>query len=79
MIQSRFNCLYLCEVKFSQGKVGLEVIEQVKEKLRALQLPRGFSCRPILIHVNGVDESVGDEGFFARIVDFAELLNPNHF
>jgi hypothetical protein len=74
LIQTRFNCMYVCEVKFRQGKIGLEVIKQVEDKLQALQLPRGFSIRPILIHVNGVDESVIDSGFFARIVDFSEFL-----
>lgn len=74
LIQTRFQCLHICEVKFRQGKIGSEVINEVKEKIQALQLPRGFSCRPILLHVNGVDESVVDSGFFARIVDFRELL-----
>lgn len=74
LIQTRFSCLYLCEVKFKQGQIGAEVIDEVKEKLSALQLPRGFSCRPILIHVNGVDESVIDSGFFAKIIDFSEFL-----
>ncbi len=75
LIQTRFNCLYLCEVKFKTGRIGLDVIDEVKKKLEALQLPRGFSCRPVLIHVNGVDESVVDSGFFSRIVDFSEFLN----
>lgn len=77
LIQTRFNCLYVCEVKFKQGPIGTEVINEVKEKMDALQLPRGFSCRPILIHVNGVDENVLDSGFFANIVDFSDLLNAN--
>jgi hypothetical protein len=75
LIQTRFNCLYLCEVKFSQGKIGMEVIHEVEDKMRALQLPIGFSVRPILIHVNGVDEKVVDSGFFARIVDFSEFFS----
>ncbi|MBS0628675.1 MAG: AAA family ATPase [Verrucomicrobia bacterium] len=74
LIQTRFNCIYICEVKFMQGKIGIEVVNEVQEKQRALQLPRGFSCRPVLIHVNGVDEKVEDCGFFARIVDFSEFL-----
>ncbi len=74
LIQTRFNTIYVCEVKFSQGKIGIDVITEMKEKLNALQLPKGFSMRPILIHVNGVDERVIDSGFFARIIDFSELL-----
>jgi len=74
LIQTRFHCLYLCEVKFKQGLIGTEVIEEVKAKMEALQLPRGFSCRPVLIHVNGVDVTVLDSGFFARVIDISEFL-----
>ena len=74
LIQTRFGGLYVCEVKFQQSCVGTEVIDEVKEKIDHLQMPRGFSCRPVLIHVNGVSEQVADCGFFARIIDFSELL-----
>ncbi len=74
LIQTRFRDLYACEVKFRQGVVGIEVIEEMEEKLHRLQLPRGFSCRPVLIHVNGVSEDVVDRGYFARIIDFSEML-----
>lgn len=76
LIQTRFRYLYACEVKFRQGVVGTEVIEEVEEKLHRLHLPRGFSCRPVLIHVNGVSEEVVDSTYFARIIDFSELLKP---
>lgn len=74
LIQTRYRCLYLCGVKFRQGVVGREFIEEVEEKMRRLKLPRGFSCRPVLIHVNGVSSDVVDSGYFARIIDFSELL-----
>lgn len=74
LIQTRFNCLYVCEVKFRQGPLGTEVIAEMQQKIDALELPKGFSVRPILIHVNGVDEAVRDSGFFARIIDLSELL-----
>ncbi|MCH9626466.1 MAG: hypothetical protein S4CHLAM2_00880 [Chlamydiales bacterium] len=75
LIQTRFRYLYACEVKFRQKVVGTEVIEEMEEKLHRLTLPRGFSCRPVLIHVNGVSEEVTDSGYFARVIDFSELLN----
>jgi uncharacterized protein len=75
LIQTKFNTLYLCEVRFKQGKIGLEAISEMKEKIQALQIPKGFSIRPVLIHVNGIDESLMDSDFFARVVDFSEFLN----
>jgi hypothetical protein len=43
--------------------------------MRHLKVPREFSVRPVLIHVNGVHPQVLQSGFFARIVDFADLLD----
>jgi hypothetical protein len=35
--------------------------------------PRNFTFRSILIHVNGVDDAVGEAGYFDAIIDFGEL------
>lgn len=75
LIQTSFNTLYVCEIKFSKSALGPSVIEQMKEKLNRLSLPRGFSCVPILIHVNGVQNVVEEREYFKKIIDFGEFLN----
>ena len=35
----------------------------LKEKLARLSLPRGFSCCPVLIHINGVHENITERNF----------------
>ena len=75
MIQTRFQNLYICEVKFSKNRIDKKVIEEMEEKRKRLKLPKNFSIRPVLIHVNGVEESVLDESYFDKIIDFSELLN----
>ncbi|MBM3192334.1 MAG: ATPase [Chlamydiae bacterium] len=74
MIQTRFHTLYLCEVKFLKDKIGNKIIEDMEKKRKSLKTPRNFSIRPVLIHVNGVEERVIDERYFDVIVDFGELL-----
>lgn len=74
MIQTKYNSLYVCEVKFSKNKIGLEIIDEMQEKIRRLAYPRGFSIWPVLIHVNGVTEAVARGGFFSRIIDFGDFL-----
>jgi AAA+ ATPase superfamily predicted ATPase len=74
LIQTRFNCLYICEIKFSREPVGVEVVKEVEEKIDAMNIPPHFSYRPVLIHVNGVQDSVIGSEFFAQIVDFGELF-----
>lgn len=74
LIQTRFNNLYLCEVKFSQNHIDLSIIPEVQEKIDRLVYPKGFSCRPVLVHVNGVSPTVVDSGFFSDIIDFSLFL-----
>ncbi|MBS3921530.1 MAG: AAA family ATPase [Nitrosarchaeum sp.] len=74
MIQTRFHTLYLCEVKFKKDKIEKKILDEMEEKRTRLIIPRHFSIRPILIHVNGVDESVLDAGYFDKIIDFSQLL-----
>jgi len=74
LIQTKFNTLYLCEIKFSKNEIGPSVIQEVEEKMKRMVLPRGFSVRPVLIHVNGVTEAVEDAGFFSHIIDFGRMF-----
>lgn len=75
LIQTEYNNLYLCEMKFSVKPIGPKVISQVQEAIERLHLPGGrFSYRPVLIHANGVTDAVRKSDFFTHIVDFGELL-----
>jgi AAA+ ATPase superfamily predicted ATPase len=75
LIQTRFNTLYVCEVKFSKLEVPFSIIEEMKEKIHRLKYPKGFSCLPVLIHVNGVSESVKDAEYFIENIDLTSLMS----
>jgi uncharacterized protein len=74
LIQTKFDCLYVCEIKFSKHEIKPDVIDEIKEKITRLKRPRHMSCRPVLIHVNGVHEAIEESGYFAAIIDFGSLL-----
>lgn len=74
MVQTRYHGLYLCEIKFSKDKIGMEVIGEIQDKIERLSPPKSFSVWPVLIHVNGVTESLQKSGFFTKIIDFSEFL-----
>ncbi|MBI5345639.1 MAG: AAA family ATPase [Chlamydiae bacterium] len=74
MVQTRFNTLYICEIKFAKNPIGPRVIEEMDEKTKRLKVPKRFSIRPVLIHVNGVEDSVLDQGYFDKVIDFGQLL-----
>lgn len=75
LIQTKFETLYVCEIKFSKNELGVSVIAEIKEKIQRLMRPSGMSVRPVLVHVNGVTDELLAQEYFAHIIDFAELLS----
>ena len=50
LIQTRFNTLYVCEIKFSKNPVSMSIIEEMQDKIKRLAAPKNFSIPPLLIH-----------------------------
>ena len=74
LIQTRFDTLYLCEIKFSKNPIGLSVVAPMQEKCHRLKVPRYMSKRPVLIHVNGITEELQESRYFSHIIDFGKFL-----
>jgi AAA+ ATPase superfamily predicted ATPase len=74
LIQTRFKNLYICEIKFSHKAISIDVVREMKEKLKAIKVPKGVACLPVLIHVNGVTRAVKESDFFSHILDFSNNL-----
>lgn len=74
LIQTRFNTVYVCEIKFMRKEVGHSIIREMQEKIKRLALPKNFSYRSVLILVNGVTEDLEESEFFSKIIDFGQLL-----
>lgn len=75
MIQDKTCSLYLCEIKFSVRTISIDIVEEMKKKAAALERPRHFSYRPVLIHVGEVSREVQASGYFYRIIDWTKLLD----
>lgn len=78
LIQTKFDTAYICEIKFSKYAIGMNVIFDMKEKIKRLSVPRHISCRPVLIHVNGVTDELLEADYFSNIIDFSELLGSSY-
>lgn len=74
MIQTRFKTLFVCEIKFSEEPIRLKVIDEVQQKIDRIKAPRGFSCRPVLIHASEVSDALVARDYFAEIIDFSDAL-----
>jgi uncharacterized protein len=68
VIQCRNNTVYVCEIKFARGPLPRAVISEVDRKIRNLAKPRHFTFRPVLIHVNGVDDTVSEARYFDSVI-----------
>lgn len=74
LIQLKYNTLYICEIKFSKDEIKKDIIPEMQRKIASLSIPKHFSYRVVLIHVNGVKEEVAESGFFSNIVDFGQFF-----
>ncbi len=74
MIQTKFNNLFIIEIKFLRGEVKLDIVDEVEQKIKRLAKPKSLSCFPVLIHVNGVTDAVLDSNYFTSVIDFADLI-----
>ena len=77
MIQTKFGTCYLCDIKFSAQTLHVNVIDEIKEKIKNLKRPKNYSIRPVLIHVNGVSDEIIESEFFSSIIDFRLLFRKS--
>lgn len=71
VIQTRFNTLYLFEIKFSRHPISLSVVKEIKQKLEALKVPKQMACLPVLVHASGITKAVIESRYFVQIIDFS--------
>jgi hypothetical protein len=76
LVQTTLNELYVVEIKFSKHELRKDIIEEVRDKIARLVIPKRCVVRPVLIHVNGVSEDVEDAKFFFKTIDLSELVIP---
>jgi len=74
LIQTKHNTLYICEFKFSKNLVGTSVIDEIQTKIDSLPGHAKYSCRPVLIHVNGVHKELEESDFFSAIIGVEDLF-----
>ncbi len=72
LIQTK-TTLFVCEIKFRKN-IGLEVINEVQEKIERLKKGKFLSVRPILIYEGELDPRILEEHYFDKIVSFADFL-----
>lgn len=75
LIQLKYGVIYLCEIKLAYKGIRSNVIDEVKEKIKRLSLPKNISVKPVLIHVGDVYDEVFTSQYFSKIINATQLLN----
>jgi len=73
LIQLHSHTLFICEVKMRRRELGLEVIEEMKNKIAALSIPKGFGIAPVLFHLGPISDALLTNRYFYRLIDIADL------
>ncbi|WED23613.1 hypothetical protein L3Q72_20475 [Vibrio sp. JC009] len=73
LIQTKHR-LYVCECKMLAGKVQKNIIKEVEQKVAKLTYDSTLTVCPVLIHANGVVDSVAKENYFNHIIDMSGAL-----
>ena len=73
LIHSKFDSLYLCELKFRRT-VEPSVIREVQERVNVLKRPKYLSVRPVLIYAGELSEDIQSSDYFYRHIDVGSLV-----
>jgi len=74
LVQTDTKNIFVCEFKFKRHEFGMEIIHEMKKKIKALKVPKGFAVIPVLFHISGVSEPVTMSNYFYRIIDITDFL-----
>ena len=72
LIQTR-RSLYVVEIK-RQTNIGVEIIDEVEQKVKRLGYSGGTSVRPILVYDGSLSPMVEEDGYFAATIPAVELF-----
>lgn len=68
------HVLTICEIKYTQGKVGIEVIEPFEKKLRLLPTKVHQTIEKVLISASGASDSLVARAYFDRIITLEDIF-----
>ena len=73
LIECKPNNFFICEIKYRK-QITTKVIEEVKNKIASLKLPKYCSKRAVLIYAGELNEGVKESEYFDKIIEFSDLL-----
>ena len=78
LVQTYTKNLFICEFKFKRREIGIDIIDDIKKKIKSLKVPKGIAILPVLFHIRGVSSSLATAEYFYRIIDIADFLEEDY-
>ena len=69
------HVLTICEIKYTQGKIGTEIIEEFEKKISVLKDINGKTIEKVLISASGATEALFDRAYFDRIITLEDIFH----
>lgn len=64
----------VCEIRYTQSAVGIEVIDDMEQKIRLLDNPKSKTIEKVLISLSGATESLKNRNYFDRIITLENIF-----
>jgi uncharacterized protein len=71
------HVLTICEIKYTQAKVGVEVIDQFEKKLHLLPDKENKTIEKVLISASGASDSLLARAYFDRIITLDDIFKKS--
>lgn len=68
------HVLTICEIKYTQSKTGVEVIDDFEKKLRLMPYPGTKTIEKVLISASGASEALLARDYFDRIITLEDIF-----
>ena len=64
----------MCEIKYTQAKIGIDVIEEFERKLQFFPNKKNKTIQKILISPEGANDSLQSRHYFDRVITLEEIF-----
>jgi len=72
-LKRKGHILTIIECKFSEKKVGVEIISEIEEKIKNMKIPHSFSVEKVLISANGISLELEERDYFHKVMTIEDF------
>ncbi len=73
------HVLTICEIKYTQSKTGVEIIDEFEKKLRLMSLRGDKTIEKVLISASGATEGLLARAYFDRVITLEDIFQAIEF